>query len=491
MQKILFAASEAHPFVKTGGLGDVAGALPAALKQLGCDIRLVLPAYWQLLAHPVRVLRTSSLPLPGSSEAISIIEGELDAPNLKFYLVDVPPMFDRPGGPYSNPEGRDWPDNAERFALFSRAVVELAQDRAGLDWRPDVVHCNDWQTGLVPALLTREPEHPATVFTIHNLAYQGLFDRDTFMRLRLPRVFWSADALEFYGRFSFIKGGLAFADLLTTVSPTYAQEIQTPDQGQGLDGLLRHRAHDLVGILNGVDYSRWDPRADAFINVHYDDATLDGKARVKRALQQHFHLQDDPQALLLGVVTRLAEQKGVDLILEALPVLLQEHVQLVVLGNGDKWLEEVLSAHAQMYAGRMGVHIGFHEGLAHRIVAGADALLMPSRFEPCGLMQMYSLRYGAVPIVRATGGLADTVVHASPENLAAGTATGVQFFEASGNALMEAVRLALRLYREPGVWGQLQRTGMTRDFGWEESARRYLALYQRALTQAANVKEFP
>jgi starch synthase len=477
-EKVLFATSEAYPLVKTGGLGDVSNALPSALKGLGFDIRLVLPAYRHTLTRVGRIERVRELSLPGKGERIGLFEGAPGSTSLKCYLVDAPSLFDRPGGPYAGPDGQDWPDNAERFAVFARAVVELAQDRAGSQWQPDLVHCNDWQTGLIPPLLARGSRHPASVFTIHNLAYQGLFDWHTFADLRLPPDLWHPEAMEFYGRFSFIKGGLVFSDRLTTVSPTYALEIQTPEFGYGLDGLLRHRAQDLVGILNGIDYSIWDPRCDPYIAERYDPEDLAKRSINKRDLQQYFKLRTDPDALLMGSVGRLVEQKGIDLILHAIPLLYREDVQLVVLGSGDKALAEALKGLAGDNPGRIGVYIGYDEALAHRIIAGADVFLMPSRYEPCGLNQMYSLRYGTIPIVRSTGGLADTVVDTTPETLQAGSATGFTFKEPTPAALASAIRRALFCYLDPKTWSQIQSTGMAQDFSWERSARAYADVYR-------------
>jgi starch synthase len=480
VQKILFATSEAYPLIKTGGLGDISNALPSALKALGFDIRLVLPAYRSTLTRAGRIERVRELSLTVKGERIRLFEGALDSTALKCYLVDAPRLFDRPGGPYAGPDGQDWPDNAERFAAFARAVVELAQDRAGSQWQPELIHCNDWQTGLIPPLLARGSSmRPASVFTIHNLAYQGLFDWHTFADLGLPPDLWHPEAMEFYGQFSFIKGGLVFSDVLTTVSPTYALEIQTPQSGYGLEGLLRHRARDLIGILNGIDYSVWDPGRDPYIAERYDPEDLAKRSINKRDLQHYFKLRTDPDALLMGSVGRLVEQKGIDLILRAFPSLGRAKVQLAVLGSGDKALAEALKSLAGDDPGRIGVHIGYDEALAHRIIAGADVFLMPSRYEPCGLNQMYSLRYGTIPIVRSTGGLADTVVDTTPETLQAGSATGFTFKEPTPAALASAIRRAVFCYHDPKTWSRIQRVGMAQDFSWERSARAYAEVYRR------------
>lgn len=481
MNKILFAASEIHPLIKTGGLGDVAGSLPIALHQLGADVHLVMPAYREAVARAGELQAVAEIELSGASTPVRILQGRLPNTPVKFYLVDYPPFFDRPGGPYDNLEGYGWPDNAARFALFSRAIVALGMNRAGLDWQPDIVHCNDWQTGLAPALLAREPQRPATLFTIHNLAYQGVFSWDTFHALALPGELWSSHALEFHGQFSFIKGGLAFADYLTTVSPGYAQEIRTPAFGCGLDGLLNHRAERLSGILNGADYSQWDPRHDPFIEKKYTPRTLTLKGTNKAALQRHFKLPESKDTPVLGLIGRLVEQKGVDLVINALPELLRHPVQLAILGTGEKHLEQALLDFAASYPEQIGVHIGYHEGLAHRIEAGADMFLMPSRYEPCGLNQLYSLRYGTVPIVRRTGGLADSIINTTPETIKDASATGFVFDEATPEALLKSMMQALALFTQPRKWRALMKRGMEQDFSWEQSARQYIRLYEQAL----------
>lgn len=481
--KILFAASEAHPLVKTGGLGDVCGALPAMLKRLRHDVRLVLPAYRGIAEQAGKTAPVAELSLESAAGPVRILEGRLPGTTVKLYLVDSPFHFGRPGGPYTGPDGRDWPDNAARFALFARAVVAIARGRAGLDWLPELVHCHDWQAGLVPALLELGGRRPATVFTIHNLAYQGLFSWEIFQSLGLPWELWSMHAMEFYGQFSFIKGGLVFADRLTTVSPTYAREIQTPEFGYGLEGLLRHRARHLAGILNGADYRVWDPARDPFIEQTYNARSLRGKAADKAALQRHMGLPEKEATPLVGYIGRLVEQKGIDLILAALPEILARDVQVVVLGRGEARFEQALAEAAARHEGRLAVHLGYDEALAHRIEAGTDLFLMPSRFEPCGLNQIYSLRYGTVPVVRRTGGLADTVVDVTAETLERGTATGFQFHDPTPEALAGAVERALGFYKQPKVWRRLMLNGMRQDFSWNASARRYLALYEDALAR--------
>ncbi|HHJ14539.1 MAG TPA: glycogen synthase GlgA, partial [Gammaproteobacteria bacterium] len=354
-------------------------------------------------------------------------------------------------------------------------------DRAGLGWRPRLVHCNDWQTGLVPALLSQEADRPATLFTIHNLAYQGLFDHHQIDPLGLPPDWWHMDRLEFHGRFSFIKGGLVFADRINTVSPRYAEEIKTPAFGCGLDGLLRHRADVLSGILNGVDYSIWSPGRDRLIPRRYTWRTLRLKLENKRRLQHAFGLPDDPFIPLFGHVGRLVEQKGIDMIAGLAPQLAERQLQLVILGTGDPALEKTLRSLAAEYPRHIGVRIEYDETLSHLLEAGSDIFLMPSRFEPCGLNQLYSLRYGTPPIVHETGGLADSVVDATPETLASGNATGFVFRPAQAAPLLAAIDRALELYADAGQWKQLVQTGMQQDFSWTRSAEAYLALYQDTL----------
>ena len=479
MKKVLFVTSEAYPLIKTGGLADVSGSLPIALKSLGHDVRIMMPAYADVIAcldHPKHSR------IPQANGAIDIYEWHLPGAQVPIWLIGHDGLFDRTGNPYLNSQGKSWPDNAERFALLSRVAVEVAMNRMGLHWKPDLVHCNDWQTGLIPALLEDEPGRPATVFTIHNLAYQGLFPKDTFKKIALPQRFWSYEALEFYDQLSFIKGGLVYADRLSTVSPTYAQEIQGEEFGCGMGGLLSQRADRLSGILNGIDDEAWDPRSDPLIPSHFSIDDMSGKSRNKTALQQHFGLRIDPDLPLFALVGRLVQQKGVDLIIDCLPQLAELPLQWVIVGSGEKSYEHTLRQWSRLYPERIALFTGYDEALAHLVEAGADVFLMPSRFEPCGLNQMYSQHYGTVPIVRYVGGLADTVDDASATNLALGTASGIVFQETSGDALLQAILRALRLYGDKPVWSKIQRAGMSKDFSWLHSAQQYERLYELALT---------
>lgn len=482
IKSILFATSEVHPLIKTGGLADVSGALPVAVKALRRDIRIIMPAYRTAIENAGRVVRVATLRLEGVSTPIHILEGRLPGSSVIVWLIDSPQHFDRPGNPYLGPDGLDWPDNAQRFAVFARAVTAIALNEAGLSWQPDIVHCNDWQCGLIPALLALTPQRPATLFTIHNLAYQGLFPYSTFRDLKLPDSLWSMYTMEFHNKFSFIKGGLVYADMLTTVSPTYAREICTPDYGCGLDTLLTFRSDRLTGILNGVEYGQWNPAKDDYIAQQYNVFTLRHKTANKLDLQHRAGLPEDSDIPLIGLIGRLVAQKGFDLLLDVLPELMRQSVQIVLLGSGEDTLEKSFRQAVSMYPRQLSAHIGFSEALAHQIEGGADMFLMPSRYEPCGLNQIYSLRYGTVPIVRRTGGLADTVVDATDDAIRNGTASGYVFDEPTSTALTDAVNRALTDYAEyPRIWKKLVFNGMQQDFSWRRSARQYITLYQQAL----------
>jgi starch synthase len=481
--KILFASSEAVPLIKTGGLGDVSGSLPLALHRLGHDVRVVIPAYADAIARVSDPEPVGTLPVPRAPGMVRLLESTLDDSMVPVYLVDAPGLYDRSGNPYVGPDGRDWSDNALRFATLCRVASEIALGHSSLGWQPDLVHANDWQTGLIAPFLADVAGRPATLFTIHNLSYQGLFDRPTFDALGLPAHWWSPQGLEFYNRLSFIKGGISLSDIVTTVSPTYAVEIRQPSLGYGLHGLLGYRADRLHGILNGIDYDLWDPATDLSIPQHFSADAFHDKRANKTRLQQVFGLEERADVALFGHVGRLVEQKGVDLILAVLPRLMaQPDAQLAILGSGSAVLEELIRAASAQYPGRVGVRLGYDEPLSHLVEAGSDLFLMPSRFEPCGLNQLYSLRYGTVPIVHRTGGLADTVVDATAENLAAGTATGFTFNHPTSDALWSAIARALELWHQPGIgWEQLAINGMRQDFSWATSARRYEELYQVAV----------
>ena len=473
MKKILFVTSEAHPLIKTGGLADVSCSLPKALTALGQEVKLILPNYRALkLTRNVQLRSVLKI----GNHTVQLLETALPDSDVTVWLVDCPEYFGMAGNPYVNQNGVAHANNAERFALFCRTAVEVAMNRAQLDWKADIVHCNDWQTGLVPALLSLEYQCPATVFTIHNMAYQGLFSGLTAAKLQLPSQFLTPEGLEFHGMVSFIKGGIAYADKVTTVSPSYARDIQTAELGYGLEGLLVYRNDDLMGIINGVD-GDWNPENDPLIVQNYNQHSLHLKVQNKTALQERLNLPVDEKVLMLGLISRLVEQKGIDMILDCMPELMVLPIQVVLLGSGDKSFEQRLIQFAATYPHKMALTLGYNEELAHLIEAGADVFLMPSRFEPCGLNQMYSQCYGTLPIVRNTGGLADTVVDTLPETLANQTATGFVFNEANAGSLLETIKRAILLYDFPETWRNVQVNGMNRDFSWRHSAAQYLGLY--------------
>ena len=487
--KVLYACSEIYPLLKTGGLADVSAALPPALQHSGCDVRLLLPGFPDIFAG-IKNLDASSgavLNLPRgygpelpTDAAAKIVRAEL--PNgLACYVLDAPACFDRPGNPYLNPEGQAWPDNAQRFALFSWAAACLGQ---GLDtlWQPDILHCHDWHTGLAPLYLSlpqgSEGAQAASVFTIHNLAYQGLFPAEVFATLGLPDDLFGIDGIEFYHQVSFMKAGLQFADRITTVSPSYAREILTHEQGSGLEGVLRSRSAVLSGILNGVDYLVWNPAHDAVLKQTFDWRSSGRKKHAKKQLQTLMGLQLRSDTLVLGVVSRLTEQKGLHLLAAILEDVVSQGAQLALIGGGDPAIEQAFVQAAKKYPGQVAVRIGYDESLAHSIIAGADVIMVPSRFEPCGLTQLYGLRYGTLPLVRRIGGLADTVVDASAAHLLDGTACGVVFDDFSVAGLRSALQRTQSLYAQPAVWKAVQKHAMRLRFDWQVAARQYLALYR-------------
>ena len=404
------------------------------------------------------------------------------------YLVDAPGLLDREGGPYTDSYNKAWEDSAYMFATFSRVVALMAGDQLGLNWQPDVLHCNDWQTGLAIPLLGLQVAKPATVFTIHNLAYQGNFPRDDFDKLHLPESWWGIEGIEFYGNCSFLKAGIQYADWVTTVSPQYASEIQTPDLGEGFDGLLRHRAAVFSGILNGADYEEWDPQQDAHIAHPYSALSIVSKPQNKTALQKELGLPLNHRAPMFGMVCRMVYQKGVDLVIEALPEMLKNDIQVVILGSGDIYYEEALRKLGAQYPDQLKVVIGYDEALSHKIEAGADFFLMPSRYEPCGLNQIYSLRYGTVPIVHRTGGLADTVSDFSNSKREA-PGTGIVFDSMNVAAFRSAIKRACDLYQNKTTMNQVQLNGMAEDFSWRSSSLSYLDLYRKLINLSQKEKQ--
>lgn len=483
--RILFVAPEVEPFAKTGGLADVAGDLPKALAALGHDVRVFMPKY-RGVERAAGELKTvvPSLQVPVGDRVVegAILEGRLGR-TVPVYFLAQDHYYDREAL-YTTAEGDYW-DNCERFTFFCRAAL-TALPRIG--WRPEILHAHDWQSGLIPVYLeTLYRDDPflgpiGTVFTVHNLGYQGLFWHYDLPMTGLSWDLFTPAGIEFYGKISFLKAGLVFADLLTTVSQTYAREIQTPDFGHGLDGVLRERDRDLVGIVNGIDYELWNPATDPELPKRYDAEDLEGKLHCRRALQEEFGLRPDGGPVI-GMVTRLADQKGLDLAVEVIPTALAQGAQLVLLGAGEERYQQYFRELAAGHPEAVGVRIGFDQGLARRIYGGADAFLMPSRYEPCGLGQLISLRYGTIPVVRRTGGLADTIREVDP---ATGAGTGFTFEAYEPGALQAALGRALAVYREPGRWRRLVRTAMAEDFSWEASARAYEAAYRGVLTRAGD-----
>lgn len=478
---VLSVTSEIFPLVKTGGLADVAGALPAALAAEGVRVVTLVPGYPAVLAaleQPQAVVELHDLP-GGTARVI-----RATAQGLDLAILDAPHLFDRPGNPYLGPDGRDWPDNAIRFIAFAHAGARLARGAApGLV--PDVVHCHDWQAALVPALLSHGGPRPATVLTVHNLAFQGQFPASVFPLLGLPPEAFSVDGVEYYGDVGFLKAGLRYADRITTVSPTYGYEIMTQAGGMGLDGLIRSRADALSGIRNGLDLDVWDPSADAHLAAPYSRRNPARRVRNKAALAARFGLDVPPETLLFGVVSRLTWQKGIDLLAEVAHTIVDAGAALVVVGNGEWPIEAALSAAAERHPGRIGLRFGYDEALAHLVQGGADALLVPSRFEPCGLTQLSALRYGAVPVAARVGGLADTIVDANEMALAADAGTGVLFSPPTREAFELAVRRTAALWRDQEVWRAVQKRGMATDVGWTVPAQRYAALFRHLVAGRA------
>lgn len=489
-QRVLHVGAEIFPLVKTGGLGDVLGALPPAIAERGVDVRVLVPGYPAILGALESSQVVGAFGPAFGAASLTVRLGHVKGIAVPTYVVDAPVLFSRAGNPYVARDGRPWHDNPLRFGALSWVAAHLGLGDIDPEWRPRIVHAHDWHAGLACAYLA---QHPApgcrSVFTIHNLAFHGLFEKSALGALLLDERTFVFDGLEFHGQGSAIKAGLQYAAHISTVSPTYAREIQTPEFGCGLESVLSHRRGALSGILNGVDYAVWNAATDPLLEQRFDPAASPqalraGKARAKQALQREVGLDVAPDRLLVGVVSRLAAQKGIDLMLHALPQVIAQSVQFVLLGSGDAPLEAGMTTLAKHHPGAIAVKLGYDESLAHRIIAGADVVAVPSRFEPCGLTQLYALRYGALPLVRRVGGLADTVVDATDAARAAGTATGFAFDAATPGDLAATIRRALRLYEAPEEWLGVMRTAVAQDFSWRKAAAAYQAIYDALVREA-------
>ena len=484
--RVLQVGAEIFPLVKTGGLADVLGALPQALIGLGADVRLLLPglpAIVDAVSHQRVVCEIGAC---FGAARVTLRIGKMPYSKVPVYLVDAPYLYRRPGSPYQASDGNEWPDNLQRFALLGWVGAHLASGELDPTWTPQVVQAHDWHAAMCCAYIEAHPVRTAaTVFTVHNLAYQGLFASGDFALLGLPARFMVSSGLEYHHQLSFMKAGLKFAQRVTTVSPTYAREIATPEFGFGLDGVIRGRGSDVSGVLNGVDESVWNPATDAGLAARYSAEQLAGKARCKQSLQAELGLTVRADVPVFCVVSRLTSQKGLDLVLAALPALVRRGAQLAVQGAGDPALEAAFLAAAQAHAGSAAVRIGYDESLAHRMIGGADAILVPSRFEPCGLTQLYGLRYGTLPVVRRVGGLADTVVDATDEAVDAEQATGFVFDASTPAALEAALHRAVQVYAQPPRWAGLMRRAMAQEFSWRGAAQHYVALYDDLVGKTA------
>jgi starch synthase len=475
--RVLAVAAECFPLIKTGGLADVVGALPGALAAEGVAVRTLLPGYPAVMAALRDAVAVHAFPQLHGAPA-QLLAGR--AAGLDLLVLDAPHLYARPGNPYGGPDG-EWPDNGLRFAALAQVAAAIGHGALS-DYVPDVIHAHDWHAGLAPAYLRYDARpRPATVMTIHNLAYQGQFPRDMLAALGLPPQAFTPDGVESYGAIGFLKAGIALADRVTTVSPSYSAEILTNEGSMGLGDVLNRRSSELVGILNDIDDTLWNPATDIHLAARFTAADPAARAPNKAALQARFGLDRDPAALLVGVVSRLTWQKGMDLLLAALPLLLRDGAQLAMLGSGDQDLERGFAEAARRHPGRVGAQIGYDESLAHLVQGGADAIAVPSRFEPCGLTQLAALRYGAIPVVARVGGLADSVVDADDANRAAGSATGVQFAPVNLEQLEGALHRTLALWREPAQWRRLQARAMATDVGWAQSAKHYATLFRELI----------
>lgn len=486
---ILYVVAEAVPFAKTGGLADVAGALPQTIKELGHEIRIMMPKYStfserKFKVHDVIRLKDINIPIGGSCITSSVKSAFIANSKVKVqvYFLANDKYYSR-DGLYVNPyTKKDYSDNDERFIFLCKGTLETLKK---LGWRPDIIHCNDWQTGLIPAYLkTIYKDDPffkniKTIYTIHNLAYQGIFPKESFDKSDLPKEIFTPEGVEFFGKFNFMKAGIVYADIINTVSEKYAQEIRSKEEfGYGLEKLLNKRKNNLYGILNGVDYNVWNPATDEFIPAKYTSTTLAKKVENKKALLKRFNLDFNENTPVIGIISRLADQKGFDLISEIANELMSLDLQIVILGTGEKKYHELFQKIHNKYPQKLGVYLGFNESLAHLIEAGSDMFLMPSKYEPCGLNQIYSLKYGTIPIVRATGGLDDTIENIDEKT---GSGTGIKFIKYDSKDLLKAIKKALKLYQDKKLWTKIMKNGMAKDFSWTNSAKKYLALYKKLI----------
>ncbi len=484
--RVLFATSEAYPLIKTGGLADVSGALPKAisqLKQFSGDIKILIPGYSAVLSKLKSPQTVAHITVLG--QACTLLSGTMPDSGLAVIAIQNAELYERVGGPYSDENGIDWADNALRFGVLSRVASLLCSAKSPLPtWIPDLIQCNDWQTGLAPAYMKLiDKSTTKSIFSIHNLAFQGCFSASWHEQLELPLAHFQINGFEYFEQVSFLKAGLFYADKLSTVSPTYAQEIQTKKFGFGLEGLLKTRSNDLTGIVNGIDTQEWNPASDVHLPKNYSNSRITGKKAVKHTLQQQLGLQIDADAPLLGVVSRLTHQKGLDLLPEIMPKLIKAGCQFAILGSGDKTLESSFNALAERYPEQVAMNTGYHEHLSHNIMAGCDMFIMPSRFEPCGLNQLYGLAYGTPPIVTLTGGLADSVQDANEMSLKNNTATGFVVKNVNSASLLVTIERAIKTWRDKKTWRKIQRNGMQRNICWDSSAIAYLALYEKTLAK--------
>jgi len=481
--RILFVTSEVFPLIKTGGLADVSGSLPAALQKLGVDVRILIPGYTAVLNKLTNLQEIASLEKLPVIHNATLMMGTIADTQVKVMVIKSASLYEREGGPYSDVNGQEWLDNPLRFGILSKVAAILSGPLSPIsDWQPDIVHCNDWQTGLTPACMKLINTQAKSVISLHNMAFQGCYPPNWITSLELPSTNFTVEGFEYHGQLSFLKAGIFYADAITTVSPSYAKEIQTPEFGFGLEGLLNKRSNELKGILNGIDTDEWNPETDPHLVKTYSAATLADKKEVKIALQQRLGLQIDENAPLLGVVSRLTHQKGLDMLVPIMQQLVEAGCQLALLGSGESTLEIAFRLLANNNPNKVSVTVGYNEPLSHQIMAGCDMFIMPSRFEPCGLNQFYGLAYGTPPIVNATGGLADSVIDTNIISFKNKTANGFVMSEASPASLLHCINQALNVFNNDAkAWQQIQKNGMSQNLSWDKSALEYLAVYEKLM----------